>query len=145
MGKVVCFAGHRLDIYNVGIQERLESVLENLINQGYTSFLNGDKGDFDRICFDMVLKLKKKYPHIKIYKVLTYYKPDKIYENISSDYEEVFPEIEDYYPKIQIIKRNEWIVRQSDVVVCNIKNTFKSGAYRMVCYAKKLNKNIINI
>lgn len=145
MKNVVCFAGHRLEIYNIGIEEKLKKILEELINNGYNKFLNGFKGAFDKICASEILELQKKYPSIRLVKVLTYYKADKMYENTYSCIEEAFPEIDEFHPKQKITKRNEWMVEQSDVVVCHIKNEYKSGAYNMVKYAKKLNKIIINI
>jgi len=144
MEKVVCFAGHRLDIYNNGIEKQLKEILEKLINEGYTKFLNGYKGDFDKECASVLWELKKKYPHIKLVKVLSYYNPNKIYENQLDVLDEVFPEIDEVYPKQKITKRNEWMVEQCDVLVSHIINTFNSGAYKMFKYAQKLGKVIIN-
>lgn len=145
MQKTVCFAGHKLNVNNCGIEEKLTLVVEDLINEGYTNFFDGNKGDFDDKSANVVLKLKKRYPHIKLIKVLTYYHPNKVYETQSCYDDEVFPDIELYHPKLKITKRNEWIVENSDVVVCHIVNKFRSGAYTMVKYAQKLKKRIIYI
>ena len=68
--KVVCFAGHRHDFRNIGIEDKLEKAIVDLIEKGYTIFYDGGKGAFDQISAHIVIKLKDKYPHIKIYKVL---------------------------------------------------------------------------
>lgn len=142
--KRVCFAGHRLDIYSAKIEDKLRNVIENLILEGYTVFYDGDKGAFDKLCASCAISLKHKYPYIKIFKILTYYHPDKEKYEVSENFDgSIFPNIEEYHFKQKIIKRNEWIVDNCNVLVCRIVNEYKSGAFRMVKYAEKANKRII--
>ena len=140
---VVGFAGHRLSHENIGIKERLKKQIECLIKNGYTTFFDGNKGVFDDLCLDILRELKEKYPRIEIIRVLSSYhfiSGNELPKNIDST---VFPELEGVYFKQLITKRNEWIVENSDIIVCHIVNTFRSGAYNMVRYAEKLNKLII--
>lgn len=144
--KIVCFAGHRYDFQNIGIEKTLRDTIISLIKKGYTIFYDGGKGYFDKISAEIVLSLKKEFPEIKIYKILTYYNHNKEELFLPPLYEGfILPDIEEIFPKVKIIKRNEWIVKSSDLVVCHIYNTFKSGAYRMVKFARKINKPIIFI
>lgn len=144
--KVVCFAGHRHDFRNVGIENRLEKVIIGLIKKGYNTFFDGDKGAFDKISASIVIRLKEKYPHIKIYRILTYYHSDNKKWGLPACYDgSIMPEIEWCYHKIKITKRNEWIVDNSDILVCHIVETYKSGAYNTLRYAQKTNKKIICI
>ena len=144
--KVVCFAGHRFDWQNIGIEERLKQTIIELIEKGYNVFYDGGKGYFDQLSASIVIELKKKDPQIKIYKILTYYHHDNEKYGLSKNYDgSILPEIEEFHYKNKITKRNEWIVNNSDILVCHVYETFKSGAYNTVKYAKKTNKPIIYI
>jgi len=57
----------------------------------------------------------------------------------------IYPELEMYYPKQRIIKRNEWMVDNCDVLVCHIIDELGSGAYRTLKYAQKKSKRIIRV
>ena len=138
MDKIVCFAGHRYEWHCIGVEEKLLETLENLINKGYTFFYNGGYGAFDKKCFSAVVSLKNKYPHIKLIKILTYYHHDKEKYKPSKYYDDsIYPNLEEVHFKQIITKRNEWMVDHCDVLVCHIEDTFKSGAYKTVKYAKK--------
>ena len=144
--KSVAFAGHRYEWQSIGVEEKLLQVLEDLINKGYTVFYDGNYGAFDNKCRNAVLKLKNKYPHIKLVLILTYYHHDKEKYPIPSYYDDaILPELEDLHYKQKITKRNEWIIDNCDLLVCHIKETYKSGAYNTVKYAQKQNKPIIYI
>lgn len=144
--KIVCFAGHRYEWHCIGVEDKLPIVLEELILKGYTIFYDGNSGAFDKKCASAVLELKHKYPHIKLIRILTYYHHDKERYELPSCYDgSILPEIEKLHYKQKIVKRNEWIVDNSDILVCHIEETYKSGAYRTLKYAQKQNKTIIYI
>ena len=144
--KICCFAGHRNDWHSIGVEEKLFEVIENLINKGVNIFYDGGYGAFDKKCSKVVLQLKQKYKHIKLIRVLAYYQYDKQKFEIPDGYDEtIFPDIEEVYYKQRITKRNQWIVKQSNYIVCHIENTFNSGAYKTIKYAQKLGKEIIYI
>ena len=144
--KVVCFAGHRFDWQNIGIEDKLRQAIIELIEKGYNIFYDGGKGAFDKISASIVISLKEKYPQIKIYRILTYYHHEKEKWELPSCYDgSIMPDIENYHPKLKITKRNEWIVDNSDILVCHIYETYKSGAYNTLTYAQKVNKPIIYI
>ena len=142
--KIVCFAGHRHEWHNINIEEKLETTIITLIEKGYTTFYNGDHGFFDTLVFDILCKLKIKYPQIKIYKILTSYNPNKI--SLHPNYtDSILPDLTNIYYKQKIIKRNEWIIDNSNILVCHIINSYKSGAYLMLKYAISKNLPIIYI
>ena len=145
-GKIVAFAGHRFEWQCLHIEEKLLQVIEELILKGYTIFYDGGYGAFDKKCLSAVLELRQKYPHIKVYKILSYYKHDKEKFELPACYDgSIYPDLEELHYKQIITKRNEWIVDNCDVLVCHIECTFRSGAYNAVKYAKKQNKEIIYI
>ena len=144
--KIVAFAGHRYEWQSIGVEEKLLQVLEDLINRGYNIFYDGNYGAFDNKSRNAVLKLKNKYPYIRLVLILTYYHHDKEKYPIPSYYDDtILPDIEEYHYKQRITKRNEWIIDQCDLLVCHIKETYKSGAYNTLQYAQKQNKPIICI
>lgn len=144
--KCVCFAGHRFDWQNIGIDDKLYETIENLIMQGYETFYDGGKGYFDELSALTVAKLKRMYPFIKLIRVLSTYSHDKEKNMLPTYYtESILPDLDGFHYKMRIIKRNEWIVNHSDVLVCHIVETYKSGAYTMFKYAKRKNKIIIQI
>ena len=144
--KIVAFAGHRYEWHSIGVEDKLPSILEDLIAKGYTIFYDGGYGAFDKKCANAVFNLKKKYPQIKIYKILTYYHHDKKKYDLPLCYDgSILPEIEELHYKQKITKRNEWIIDHCDILVCHIEETYKSGAYQTLKYAQKHNKPIIYI
>ena len=144
--KVIAFAGHRYDWHCTGVEDKLPQVLEELIQKGYTVFYDGNYGAFDKKCASTALELKHKYPHIKLIQILTYYHHKKDKYELPSCYDgSILPEIEEMHYKQKIVKRNEWIVDNCNILVCHIEETYKSGAYRTLKYAQKQNKPIIYI
>ena len=144
--KVVAFAGHRYDWHCIGVEDKLPQVLEELIHKGYTVFYAGNYGALDKKCASTVLKLKYQYPHIKLIRILTYSHHEKDKYELPSCYDgSILPEIEELHYKQKIVKLNEWIVDNCDVLVCHIEETYKSGAYRTLKYAQKQNRSIIYI
>ena len=143
--KVVAFAGHRYEWHCIGVENKLPKILEDLINKGYTIFYDGHYGAFDEKCAHAVLQLKHKYPHIKLIRILTYYHHEKKW-NLPSCYDgSIYPDLEKIHPKAKIIKRNKWIVDNSDILICHICETYKSGAFNTVKYARKINKPVIYV
>ena len=139
MNKIVCFAGHKDDWRCLGIKDKLFSTIEELINKGYTIFYDGDMGAFDKLCLECLICLKKKYPYIKIIRILAYYHENKEKYDLPSIFDDsIYPDLENCYKKAIITKRNEWIVNNSDLLVCHIENTFRSGAFKTVEYARKI-------
>ena len=130
--KIVAFAGHAQEWHCIGVEDKLPQALEELIQKGYTIFYDGSYGAFDKKCANAVFELKRKYPQIKIYKILTYYHHDKEKYDLPSCYDgSIFPNLEELHFKQKITKRNEWIVDNSDILVCHIEETYKSGSFAL--------------
>lgn len=143
--KYVCFAGHKEDFYNIGIREKLESIIQELICREYLNFYVSEDGYFDKIVEDIIFKLKKSTPNLKIIKVLACYRHDITYGKKLKNYDDtIYPNLEMYYPREKISKKNEWLVNNSDILVCHIEKISSNYAYRTLKYAKK-NKPIYYI
>ena len=56
----------------------------------------------------------------------------------------IYPPIENVPPKFAILKRNEWMMTNADLIIAYIKHDY-GGAYKSLQVAKRRKKNIINI
>ena len=65
MNKTCCFFGHRKIELTEELQNRLLTIIENLIvSENVTTFLFGSRSQFDDLCHSVVTELKNKYPDI---------------------------------------------------------------------------------
>ncbi len=141
--KVVTFCGHSrftAGHETIDIEKHLKNQIENLILQGATKFLLGGYGHFDGLCAKVVYVLKEKYPHVKSVLVIPYL--NRKYDMTYYDYT-IYPNLEKTPYRLAIIKRNEYMVQASDILVAYIDHTW-GGAYKTYLYAQKNNKTIIN-
>lgn len=140
--KTVSFIGHR-DAASE-IRERLMNEIENVIIYDKADiFLVGHQGGFDRITYSVLKELKQKYPHIK-YSVVLAYMPDyRIAELYGGD--TIYPEgLESVPGKLSILKRNEWMIKHSDILICYVTR-ITGGAAKFMDMALKMGKKVINI
>lgn len=138
----VTFCGHREILSGEDeIKGKLKIEVEKAIMSGSTEFLLGGYGKFDLMCAGVVKELKEKYPSVKSVLV-------KAYLNAKFDFwmydEAEYPPIENTIKRFAIIKRNEYMVDKSDLVIAYVKND-TGGAATTLKYALKTNKKIINI
>ena len=133
------FNGHRQ------LDERLIPVLRDLIRKKkFIEIYMGRDGEFDTYAATLVKRVQKDYDDyhaIEFNLVLPY--PKKDMEDFEKYYDRVDIPIS-AHPKLAITKRNEWMVEQADLVICYIERE-SGGAYKAVQYAKKLDKEIINL
>ena len=139
----VTFCGHStiygedLDI----VKQRLYEEIKQAILCGAEEFLFGGYGEFDLLCARAVKEIKKKYPNIKSVLVVPYI--DEGYNKELYDCSE-YPPIENVPKRFAIIKRNEYMVEISDVVIAYVKYS-TGGAYRTYSSAVRKGKNVINL
>lgn len=134
------FFGHR-DCPS-SIKGKLHEEIERLIcNHGVETFYVGTQGSFDRMAYTVLVELRKRYNHIKVFRVLAYM--PKLSDADTAD--TIVPEgIEKVHPRYAIVHRNNWMTDHSDYVIAYIRHTF-GGAYQAVERAKKKGKILIQI
>ena len=139
--KIVTFCGHGdLSQKEISyITPYLLCTLEVLIQNGAQEFLLGDYGDFDKLCAKTLKALKNKYSHIICVCVTPYM--EREYNKNLYDFSE-YPPLEKVPKRLAIIKRNEYMIDKSDVVISYITHTF-GGAYTSFKYAKRKHKDVI--
>lgn len=151
--KTVCFTGHRSIPPNERklIALKLEETIKRLIEMGYVYFGTGGALGFDTIAAETVLKLKVKYPHIRLILVLPcqtqadkWSDEDKeIYYDIKSKADKSIC-ISQNYTNECLFKRNRHLVDNSNLCVCYYKHN-KGGTAYTVNYAISKQKLVINI
>ena len=147
----VCFFGHR-EIYNLfELEEKLEEHIRILLeSKEYVEFLVGRNGEFDQLVSSTVRRVKRNYrdDNSALVLVLPY---------LSAEYEKNEEAFQEYYDEVEICQsssaahfkaamqlRNREMVDRADLVLCCIERK-SGGAYQTILYAKKQNKQIINL
>ncbi len=147
----VSFFGHRNVEHGTEIENRLDTLLHDLITQReYVDFLIGRDGDFDLLASSAIKRAIRNYAYGNTHftLVLPYMKAE--YRDNEKSYLEYYDEVEicsesaEAHPKSAIQVRNRNIVNRSDLVVCCIQHK-NGGAYRTIQYAEKQGKKIVNI
>lgn len=135
----VTFCGHR-ELDDPGIIRRwLEETVERLIGEGADRFLLGGYGPFDAMAASVVFQAKQKHPAARSILVLPYLdrKVDaSLYDST------LYPPLEAVPQRFAIVKRNEYMVAQSNVIVAYVLYSW-GGAAATLRYAEKQQKRII--
>ena len=139
-----CFFGHK--DAPPSIYDTLEEAIEKIIAEdNVTEFLVGNQGQFDGMVLKALRRIKEKYPHVSYNIVLAYMPAEKEECNPYDFGETMLPEgIENVHPRYAISKRNDWMVNESDIVLCYIKHSW-GGAAKYVEKAKHKGRIIINL
>ena len=118
INKTCCFFGHREVTHN--IRPKLTEIIEKLIvDEGVTYFYVGHQGQFDSIVYSVLKELKARYPQIRYTVVLAYMPNEHIREIYGED--TLFPDGLESVPKrFAISKRNDWMLKHSDIAVCYV-------------------------
>ena len=110
----VCFIGHRSIIKSEELISLLKETITSLIDKGAKTFLFGSMSEFSDLSWQIVTKLKNKYPFIKRVYVRS------AFQYIDEDYEKYLLEFyeETYFPKklenagkCSYVERNYIIIR----------------------------------
>lgn len=144
---IITFFGHSNCLFNDDIKKQLKNILlDEIIKNPTSKFYLGGYGDFDGLCLRTLRELKYDFPIIEILFITPYL--DKNYSKLELAkyyYDDViFPPIESVPRKFAILKRNEWMVEQADLVIAYVKYSW-GGAAKALEYAKRKKKRIINI
>lgn len=137
------FFGHRNT--SDEIKPILRSILCSLIeNHNVDLFYVGNQGCFDNMVRKALREMKSHYPHIKHAVVLAYMPVEK--KDSDEDYSEtVYPDgLENTPPQYAIVKRNRWMIDQSDYVVTYVTH-LGGGAAKFKELAEKKKKVVINL
>lgn len=151
--KTCCFTGHR-DL-SLAEQEyivrKLDQTVTGLIQSGVQYFGAGGARGFDALAAQSVLRLRERYPHIKLILVLPcksqtrgWRKEDlQTYETIMAAADKITYTSQKYAPGC-MHKRNRHLVDHSGICVCYLRDSTGGTAYT-VDYARKNGVPVINL
>jgi len=149
--KICSFFGHSEIERTDSLYNKVTLEVEKALAFGCRIFYFGGYGQFDRLCYEIVTKIKKEKPDLKIHRVYcvaqeVYLRKKVRYFN-REDYDEVIylvPSFEGWYKSIYF--RNLAMIDTSDVCVFYAEERENSGAYKAYKYAKKKKcKLLINL
>ena len=144
---IITFCGHSNYLFSDEEKEKLKQLLIKEIRKNPTcKFYLGGYGDFDSLCLRTLRELKKEFQSIELIFITPYI--DKNYSKLEFakyHYDDViFPPIESVPRKFAILKRNEWMVDSTDLVIAHVKYSW-GGAAKTLEYARKRKKQINNL
>ena len=143
---IITFCGHSEIFGEEGLEEQISATIgENAC--GDVLFYLGGYGTFDGMALRACQKYKEVHPSARIVFVTPYL--DETYLKNRDfklrDYDEtLFPEIEKTLPRYAIRKRNEWMIRQADLLIAFVDHDW-GGAAKTLEYAVKRGKSCINL
>ena len=136
----VTFCGHRDVFDGTGkIRAWLTETVAALILRGADLFYLGGYGAFDRMAASVVREMKQASPQIESVLVLPYL--DSALDTSGYD-GTVYPPLETVPRRFAILKRNEFMVRESDVLVAYVLYEW-GGAFKTLSFARRKKKEII--
>ena len=138
MRVTVMFCGHSKIYQTCEISKWLDIILPALIEGGAATFYLGGYGDFDRLAAAAVKRQKAVYPNITSVLVLAYL--NREYDTVAYD-TTTYPPLEKVPPRYAIVKRNQWMVSESDVVISGVVHSY-GGAVKTLHYARSKGKVI---
>lgn len=147
---IISFAGHSLVSSSSKVQEIVkEQVRHNIVDVKHVTCYLGGYGEFDELCARACRDLKKEYPGIELVYVAPYMslsEQAKIREMQSYGLYDtsIYPPIENVPPRFAVLKRNEWMMTNADIVIAYVNRNY-GGAYKSLQAAKRKKKRIINI
>ena len=144
---IITFCGHSDFLFSDDVKQQLKNILLNEIRKNPTcKFYLGGYGDFDSLCLRSLRELKKEFQDIELIFITPYI--DKNYSKLDFakyHYDDViFPPLESVPRKFAILKRNEWMVDEADLVIAYVMYSW-GGAAKTLEYAKRKKKTIINL
>ncbi len=143
----VAFIGHR-DIDNIKeIEYRIEEIAKHLICQHeYVEFYIGRNGDFDISVASSIKRVQKALgaSNSTLTLVLPYNVRDEYF--LRKFYDDLcYPLDPKTHYKSAITKRNKWMVDNSDLLICFVKQGQSGGALTTFKYAHKQGIEVINL
>ena len=151
--KTCCFTGHRKlpkeKIERIII--RLDRDVENLINQGVTTFISGGALGFDQVAASLIVAKKEMGRKICLIFALLCKNQDELwsaeekelYHNLLAEADEVIYVSEEYHDGC-MKKRNRYMVDHSAYCICARLHPF-SGIDQTVKYARQKGLKVINV
>ena len=147
---IVTFVGHGDLPAGEDLENKVRgALLELLPRDERISFYCGGYGAFDSLCAKVCRSLKAELPRSEVLyvtpylseshgKKIQYYMEAKLYDSV------IYPPLESVPPRYAILRRNEWMVEQADLIVAFVRRSF-GGAAGTLDFARRKKKRIVNL
>ena len=141
---IITFFGHSSFRGTRDYENKLIKYLEERTTGKQVDFYLGNYGMFDRFAFSCAKEFKKKHPESSLILISAYFN-ENTHAILRPEYDAIiYPELERVPPRYAILKRNEWMVKNADLIISYITHSF-GGAYKACAYAKRHGKEISNL
>lgn len=145
---IITFCGHRDFVETAEAENQLTMFLEKYARENVRLVCyNGGYGNFDYFAAKCVQRLQERYSNIRNCLILPYIDQtflDRI-EIFKNHFDEtIYPPLETVPRKYAIIRRNEWMIDSTDIIIAYVKYSW-GGAARTLEYAKRKKKTVIQI
>ena len=144
---IISFCGHSNFIQSDNDKDVVIDIIKKIAKNKPVDFYLGGYGNFDTFALSCAIKYKETHKNTKICFITPYIGKwlDKRKNVIKENFDVViYPELEQIPQKFAILKRNEWIAKNSDYIFAYVSTHF-GGAYRMLLYAHKHKKTYFNL
>jgi uncharacterized phage-like protein YoqJ len=147
---IITFFGHSTVTEVAEVKKLLLEMLNEVISkEDKNTFYLGGYGDFDNIAAEVCREIKSEYKNAETVFVTPYFnelqqKKIKELEKMHLYDSSIYPPIENVPLHLAIIKRNEWMAENADLVIVYVKYSH-GGAYRAMNYAVRKGKKVINL
>ena len=145
---IITFFGHASFFATEDDENLLMQAFESIIGEKDADFYLGGYGGFDAFACRCAKKYKALHKKSKLYFITpyiseNYYKKD-IYASDADFSGVIYPPIEKTPPRFAISKRNDWMVRECDIVFTRMRHTY-GRSYQFIRLAERLNKRVVYI
>ena len=142
---IVTFCGHSHFTKTEKYEEKLLSLLENVVGNSTAEFFLGGYGAFDDFAYSCCKKYRMTHPNTKLVFITPYLSHESNLKDKTAQYDAIiYPEIESVPLKYAIWHRNRWMVEKADIVIGFITHQ-SGGAYQTYRHAVSRNKPFFNI
>ena len=143
--KTCCFFGHR-DAPDTIKPELIKAIRELIEKHGVNNFYVGNNGRFDSLVASALKEISADHPEISYAVVLAYLPKKGSEKQPEADWQHyVFPDgIESVPKKFCISWRNDWLIKNSQYVICYVSH-ITGGAFDFTQKAKKKGRTVINL
>ena len=147
---VITFFGHSTITNVKEIKKQLaKTIKENISKEDRVIFYLGGYGDFDTVAAEVCREINDEYKQTETVFVTPYFsksqqKKIREIEKMNLYDATIYPPLESFPLRFAIIKRNEWMADNADLIIAYVQYSH-GGACRAMNYAVKKGKRVINL
>ena len=143
----ITFCGHSNFSFDNTVKEKLkELLLQEIRKNPACKFYLGGYGDFDSLCLNILKEIKADFPTIELLFITPYLNDNYSKLETAKLYYDgiIYPPLENVPRRFCILKRNEWMVDEADLVIAFVKYSW-GGAAKTLEYVKRKKVEFFNL